>query len=298
MLARILFAWTAGSQLDAYCKSWRFAADILNDLALLLEMLTALFPSPFCFLALICLAAVVRALVAVSGGATRASLTEHQARAHNVADVAAKDGSQETAVALLGMLLGLLLAGLEHSGAIWALFCVATAAHLAANYQAVSAVVMTGFNPQRLEMAVDDWLKKRADHPRTTSNNALDPSEIALREPILSSQALLGALWSGRKVAYGVPFSSLLLSEAQMHALSRERPLYLIAPLRDAPRVKGVALSEDASDAALQLRAYIEAYAGLRPDEADALLSQFSKAGWNISSHKLGISEWRYNFSL
>jgi Vitamin B6 photo-protection and homoeostasis len=34
----------------------------------------------------------------VSGGATRTAITQHQARANNISDVAAKDGSQETMV--------------------------------------------------------------------------------------------------------------------------------------------------------------------------------------------------------
>lgn len=33
-------------------------------------------------------------MVGVAGGATRAALTQHQARRNNMADVSAKDGSQ------------------------------------------------------------------------------------------------------------------------------------------------------------------------------------------------------------
>ena len=36
----------------------------------------------------------MQSIVGVAGGATRASLTEHQARKNNMADVSAKDGSQ------------------------------------------------------------------------------------------------------------------------------------------------------------------------------------------------------------
>ena len=36
----------------------------------------------------------VQAVVGVAGGATRAALTQHQARRNNMADVSAKDGSQ------------------------------------------------------------------------------------------------------------------------------------------------------------------------------------------------------------
>ena len=37
---------------------------------------------------------VLKSIVGVSGGATRAALTLHQARRDNMADVSAKDGSQ------------------------------------------------------------------------------------------------------------------------------------------------------------------------------------------------------------
>ena len=37
---------------------------------------------------------VWKAVVGVAGGATRAALTQHQARRNNMADVSAKDGSQ------------------------------------------------------------------------------------------------------------------------------------------------------------------------------------------------------------
>ena len=36
----------------------------------------------------------LQAVVGVAGGATRAALTQHQARRNNMADVSAKDGSQ------------------------------------------------------------------------------------------------------------------------------------------------------------------------------------------------------------
>ena len=37
---------------------------------------------------------LLQSLVGVCGGATRAALTQHQARRDNMADVSAKDGSQ------------------------------------------------------------------------------------------------------------------------------------------------------------------------------------------------------------
>ncbi|XP_064329903.1 RUS family member 1 isoform X2 [Phalacrocorax carbo] len=107
MVTRITFAWIQGSRLDCEAKQWRLAADVLNDAALLLELLAPDWPraGP----ALLALAAAAKCIVGVAGGATRAALAVHQARRDNMADVAAKDSSQETLVNGAGLLLALLL---------------------------------------------------------------------------------------------------------------------------------------------------------------------------------------------
>ena len=83
MIGRILFAWWQGSNLDANSKTFRLVADILNDFAILIEILSPAFPDYF--LLLICIGNIMKAIVGVAGGATRASFTEHQARYNNMA---------------------------------------------------------------------------------------------------------------------------------------------------------------------------------------------------------------------
>lgn len=51
----------------------------------------------------------MQAIVGSAGGATRAALVQHQARRDNMADVAAKDGSQETVVNLVALLVNMIL---------------------------------------------------------------------------------------------------------------------------------------------------------------------------------------------
>lgn len=112
-MGRIGFAWAKGTELDADCKRWRLVADILNDAAFLLDLLAPLFRSIFTvpkqahgglglvrvrLEVVVCVSSVLRSLVGVAGGATRAALTQHQAVRNNLADVSAKDGSQETLV--------------------------------------------------------------------------------------------------------------------------------------------------------------------------------------------------------
>ena len=70
--------------------------------------LTPLFPMAVITL-VFCCSSVARSLVGVAGGGTRAAITQHQARKNNSADVSAKDGSQETFVNLMSLLVCLML---------------------------------------------------------------------------------------------------------------------------------------------------------------------------------------------
>jgi hypothetical protein len=92
-------------------------------------------------------------------------------------DVAAKDGSQETAVSLVGLILGLIIAPLVDNNyvLIWLLFAVFTAAHLFANYRAVRGLVMDTLNRQRLAIVVDHYLN-------SASGEVLSPVQTSARE--------------------------------------------------------------------------------------------------------------------
>jgi len=175
-IGRILFAWLQGTELDNNAKTWRLMADILNDLAMLLELLAPLFPH--LFLLLLCIGSIARAIVGVAGGATRASITVHQARMNNMADVSAKDGSQETAVALTGMLLGVLATPLleDNKVLVWVLFIVFTFFHLYANYCAVSAVVMDNLNRQRLSIVFRAY---------NSTGEVLTPEQVNKKERVM-----------------------------------------------------------------------------------------------------------------
>ncbi|XP_041094676.1 RUS1 family protein C16orf58 homolog [Polyodon spathula] len=159
MLGRILFAWVKGSKLDCDAKKWRLFADVLNDVAIFMEIVAPAFPA--CFTLIVCSAGVFKSLVGVAGGATRAALTVHQARRDNMADVSAKDGSQETLVNLAGLLVSLLLIPLVTDSTVltFALYFLFTCLHLYANYQAVRSVVMETLNQARLSILTDQYLR-------------------------------------------------------------------------------------------------------------------------------------------
>ena len=73
MIGSIVFAYYQSSSLDAHCKQWRLFADILNDLAMTMAIISPLF-SPFTFVMLSCLSSLFHALVGVAGSTTRAAL--------------------------------------------------------------------------------------------------------------------------------------------------------------------------------------------------------------------------------
>ncbi|XP_033627878.1 RUS1 family protein C16orf58 homolog isoform X1 [Asterias rubens] len=178
MCGRIVFAWYQGSSLDCDAKRWRLFADILNDAAICIELISPLFP--YYFTAIACVSGVLKSIVGVAGGATRAALTLHQARRNNMADVSAKDGSQETLVNLAALVVGLLITPMVSGNPLltWFLFFLFTFFHLYANYRAVTCVVMNTLNQARLHIIMKEYLTTRFLH-------ILSPAEANAREPVL-----------------------------------------------------------------------------------------------------------------
>ncbi|XP_026019968.1 RUS family member 1 isoform X3 [Astatotilapia calliptera] len=120
---------------------------------------------------------IFKSIVGVAGGATRAALTVHQARRDNMADISAKDGSQETLVNLAGLLVSLILIPLVTDNPVLTLclFFLFTVLHLFANYKAVRSVVMETFNEARLSIVLQQYLKDK---------RILSPPEANQREPV------------------------------------------------------------------------------------------------------------------
>ncbi|XP_037245545.1 RUS family member 1 isoform X2 [Falco rusticolus] len=219
MVTRIAFAWLQGTRLDCEAKQWRLVADVLNDLALVLELLAPAWPpiGP----ALLTLAAAVKCIVGVAGGATRAALAVHQARRDNMADVAAKDSSQETLVNGAGLLLALLLLPLLE-GRPWLTGLVVTlllVTHLGANVGAVGALCLPTLNRPRLRLALGGALRgvvrgggALAHRPIWEDGGVINvpsPEDVNPREPLLPG-------FSTRlNLHLGAPLHRLVKSEAE-----------------------------------------------------------------------------------
>ncbi|XP_066577997.1 RUS family member 1 [Amia ocellicauda] len=234
MLGRILFAWVKGSKLDCDAKKWRLFADVLNDFAMFIEIVAPAFPA--CFTLIICIAGVFKSLVGVAGGATRAALTVHQARRDNMADVSAKDGSQETLVNMAGLLVSLLLIPVvtDNSVLTFALFFLFTSLHLFANYWAVRSVIMETLNQARLSILTHQYL---------LDGRVLTPALANHREPVFPEFS------SSVPVRLGVRLGEVVDSPEELQlALKNNDNRYLIGVKQGAVCVclgRGVSVQEE-----------------------------------------------------
>ncbi|KAK4641359.1 hypothetical protein QC761_502610 [Podospora bellae-mahoneyi] len=175
-IATILFAHRMGQAIEPECKFYRFLADIFNDAAQFLDLLTPALPY-LPKLGVIVSAGVLRSLCGVAANASKASLSAHFAVTGNLAELNAKEASQETVVSLLGMLVGSLVVRLvEDKHKVWGLMIILAGCHLAMNYRAVRAVRMTSLNRQRATIVFREWLE---------SGTVLNPAQVSQRESIL-----------------------------------------------------------------------------------------------------------------
>ncbi|XP_078062983.1 RUS family member 1, partial [Mustelus asterias] len=324
MVGRILFAWSKGSRLDCDAKKWRLFADALNDMAIFMEIVAPAIPSAFTLI--VCASGLFKSIVGVAGGATRAALTMHQARRDNMADVSAKDGSQETLVNLAGLLFSLILTPLvtDNTPLTYLLYTLFTLLHLYANYRAVRAVVMETLNQSRLRLLVDDFFRMDKIPP---------PSSVNLREP------LFPAFQRRFSIRLGTSLDSIFHSTYEyQRATENNTKNYLLGvnqntgvlciTLRDGAgsvdmvescfhaEILYQLLYQDVSSFRVQKAAFLDLQTTVKSarDERlwDAvaathllvdrlfprLLSEARAAGWVMERNHLGADEWRARWPL
>ncbi|KAH8697175.1 vitamin B6 photo-protection and homoeostasis-domain-containing protein [Talaromyces proteolyticus] len=202
-IATILFAHRLGTALEPECKMYRLAADVFNDIAMILDCLSPLVTPRAARVAVISGAGVLRALCGVAAGSSKASLSAHFARWGNIGELNAKDSSQETIISLLGMLAGsIVVSHVTSLPATWISLIVLLIIHLATNYRAVRAVQMTTLNRQRANIVFSTIFERdQVPTESTTSLNqhkqqsvppeALRPDEVAHHERIFERDGIL-----------------------------------------------------------------------------------------------------------
>ncbi|CAI4232934.1 unnamed protein product [Auanema sp. JU1783] len=174
MVGRITFTFFKGTDLDCNPKKWRLVADILNDVAFFIDLLSPAFPPLFFPFA--CTSSLFRCVVGVAGGATRTSIVQHQAVRNNLADVAAKDGSQETLVNVAALIASLILLPLVSGkqSLVWTLYLFFTFVHLYSNYRAVRSLSLKSLNKNRAAILIQSYLAKQTV-PTVKDCNSLEP---------------------------------------------------------------------------------------------------------------------------
>eukprot|EP00775_Hariotina_reticulata_P009237 gene9237-9402_t len=199
MAGGIVFAYAAGGNFDSNAKQWRLFADVMNDIAMALDLASPLIPG--CFMLLASLGSVSRAMVGMAAGATHAALTQHFAAAgSNPADISAKAESRERASSIIGSLLGMAFTHklADHVSAAWLFFVILTAIHVWANIRALRCLVLSSLNEPRLKLLLDNW---------ETKEKMLTPHKVSQLESLLVPPLAAASEWiTGRRrssVAYG-----------------------------------------------------------------------------------------------
>ncbi|KAJ6113656.1 hypothetical protein N7523_006973 [Penicillium sp. IBT 18751x] len=206
-VATILFAHRVGTALEPECKTYRLAADVFNDIAMIMDCLSPMVPAGVMRVSILSTAGVLRALCGVAGGSSKASLSAHFAKWGNLAELNAKDSSQETVISLIGMLVGsVVVSQVTGFKTTWAALLVLLAAHLSLNYAAVRAVQMTSLNRQRANIlfstllesdsAIDIESLRSGDIPTnakkdTASWTVLTPAQVSEQERIFHRSGAL-----------------------------------------------------------------------------------------------------------
>ena len=175
-VATIFFAYRVGLWIEPEAKFFRFAADVLNDSAFFLELFTPVLGDYGKIIALSC-AEAFRALCGVAAGASKAALSHHFARHDNLAELNAKEASQETAVGLMGLMAGsLVVKVVQDQWSVVTLMIGLVFGHLYMNYLGVRAVCMDSLNRQRATILFDGYIRE---------GKVLSPEEVAKRETLM-----------------------------------------------------------------------------------------------------------------
>ncbi len=204
-LASLAFAYAVASSLDSEVRFWRLAADVANDVGLGLELAAPAAGARW-FLPLTCLANACKAVCGVAAGATRTAISAHFAGGLArqggalVAEVAAKEGTQETAVTLLGLLLGMLLAPALNASptAQWTAFAALTAIHVWANAAAVSCLALRTLSRTRALLLLQAGQGLGLGQQQQQQPPLPTPRTLLAREPLLPVQyrcCRLGWCW-------------------------------------------------------------------------------------------------------
>ncbi|KAI9586133.1 RUS family member 1 [Glossina fuscipes] len=296
-LGRILFSWWKGAQLDVESKKWRLRADFLNDCAMGIEIYV-LPKYPHLSTYILCSTTVLKAIVGVAGGATRAALTQHQAVRGNLADVSSKDSSQETCVNLIASFVGLyFLTIIKSPGVLYSVFAFVVVMHLYANLKAVKAVCLKTFNESRYLITLEEYFK---------SGRMLPPKQVNKLERVTLGQTVSVSV----NIRLGLSIKHLV--DEYQNSLVIENIISSFDPherfiIAESKKFLGVYLHFDTQPQDV-LKAYFFAVSYLQDrnqikekywevhNKWQEFYNMALQEGWLTSQHLLMVDEYRLNW--
>ena len=184
-----------------------------------------------------------------------------------MADLSAKDGSQETLVNLLALCVNLVLLPLLSDTPLlsFSLFIMLAALHIYSNYRAVSCLVITSLNSARLHILLEHY---KHQHSVQT------PAQVNHQEPVMrpavsgAVDIVVGESVNNVKKTDMKQVESMINNEEPYCILSRETKHHIL--------LSSVATPRDV------YRAYIQCYLGR--DQVDSVLDEMEESGWDLNT--------------
>lgn len=202
-----MFSYNTSSLFDYYVKEFRLFADLINDVGLTLDML-APYAERDCVLYVTGMGTICKVMCGIAAGATKGSITQHFCLRGNMADLNAKEGTQETLVSLIGMLLGIALARYLHeleqrdvpltATVSWTIFAILTLVHVWANYEGVKVLRLRTLNRERATVALRGIVEQLAVYSSNTSSKTekfADPVDL-----IPTPEDVSESLWASARM--------------------------------------------------------------------------------------------------
>lgn len=200
MVGGLMFSYSTSSLFDSYVKEFRLFADVINDVGLTLDMV-APYVGTDRVLYVTSMGTICKVMCGIAAGATKGSITQHFCLRGNMADLNAKEGTQETLVSLIGMMLGIALARYLHeleqqdvsltATVSWTIFVLLTILHVWANYFGVKLLRLRTLNRERATVVLNGVVEQLAinsSKPRTTGQVIDDlPNLIPTPEQVSES---------------------------------------------------------------------------------------------------------------
>ncbi|KAF9615712.1 hypothetical protein IFM89_026127 [Coptis chinensis] len=223
-----IFLSKYGRHFDVNPKGWRLFADLLENAAYGLEILTPAFPHLFVPIGAV--AGAGRSAAALIQAATRSCFFAGFAVQRNFAEVIAKGEAQGMVSKSIGIMLGIAIANCIDSSTSLALasFAVVTAVHMFCNLKSYQAILLKTLNPYRASLVFSEYL---------LSGQVAPVKEVNDEEPLFPGMALVNANLKGETQ------SKVLSEEAKVAAVQIEQRLQLGSKLSDIISTKGDAVA-------------------------------------------------------